>query len=468
MSFHIEGAVEQKLLSNTVSCNKPFDQQGLDANKPPSMQQAAASKVSRLKIHEVIRDNLNHKRSNVVLRRPAEPKPAENHKLLSNKQLMIKFETRSDVNLQTNPSKRQQIQSNTLSNLVNSIKLSLSALTQASPIEDPCPVSPDFKSRSKMANDNDLLDLIQSLKNISTTNFIETFVEDRKYTDLVFAAIDQNFQDVCDILADKLKGRVDYILGVKQLCKLLVKLVYTSLTFQRLITGMTDLELYQYFYIESSSRVLQAIVKVDEYFRARILKIVQVNWLDIVSSQPAVYLACQCIREAGTNLNLDWVFKRLISNPSKLLASKYQKKVLISFMNRCDSNQNVQIVCQVIDRVSTDKILRDRHLTEILARLTNQQNKLVQSKISTILSVPSHYRLGFFGFMISQLNFRSLSDKFVSLFLNILHTNNDADKDSLLRIASACLINIDMIPIPDRSKLVRYCRQLVDQNGLYT
>lgn len=95
-----------------------------------------------------------------------------------------------------------------------------------------------------MANDNDLLDLIQSLKNISTTNFIETFVEDRQYADLVFAAIDYNFQDVCDILADKLKGRIDYILGIKQLCKLLVKLVYISLTFQRLITVMTDLELY--------------------------------------------------------------------------------------------------------------------------------------------------------------------------------------------------------------------------------
>ena len=229
---------------------------------------------------------------------------------------------------------------------------------------------------------------------------------------------------------------------------------------------MTDHELYQYFYIEASSRVIQAIVKVDEYFRARIIKIVHKSWFEIISSQPAVYLACQCIRETDLSVNLGWVFKKLMSNLQKLLASKYQKKVLISFMNRCDESQNIQILSQLIDRVSTDKILRDRHLTEILAKLTNQRHNLVQEKIATILSVPSHFRLGFFGFLVSQLNIRSLSDDLIQMFLQVLLTKNDADSDSLLRIASACLQNMDMIPKADRPKLVKCCQQLVERIGL--
>lgn len=199
----------------------------------------------------------------------------------------------------------------------------------------------------------------------------------------------------------------------------LQKLIKRDINFRKFMTKYCKSRFQQLSANEYASRVMQCLIENDSIFCSFALFCFRKN-LDIYTQGfSSVFLVSVALKCASSEAERDIFGPRLIKNFKKVMAKKYFKRVLVSYISSCDSS-SLPWVFNFITRVLQTSIefLKDRYSTLMMLAFVERHFKPMEEMIIHNLTFETAGILQseMLGYFLAQLDSRDGVDRFRSLF----------------------------------------------------
>jgi len=168
-------------------------------------------------------------------------------------------------------------------------------------------------------------------------------------------------QHVSNLLTDKYGSYV-----LQRLCErsqlLLVKLQPLCLNkFDELVSD------------EFGSRLLQTIAELSQAFREIAFDRFCAKWEANIRRNSSVFFLCAFIKSSASQKELARVHGRLLKEPEKMLASKYSKKVLVAYLEKCDDTILSVAFSAVVRQKNPTLLFEDKYCVHVLLYFVQRQ-----------------------------------------------------------------------------------------------
>ncbi len=277
------------------------------------------------------------------------------------------------------------------------------------PLRAPMPVEP--------------VELPIDINQVTTETFVEKLTSERDVLLKVHEAIRTLPESEIERLVGVALPQLQMLITHKLAGSVVQKLVARS---QRMVDAVSFLDDYCiicFFHNEQASKVLQSVVQRSSTFRTRLLILVKDNWSDAISTVPGVFLICACITTCENPSELHWIYMNLIHNSSRIITSKYQKRILLTFLDLCTQAQQAEVCVKILAPVGLVRILRDKYLTSMIITLVNNgcATACIMLAAAFKKSFEELQNATFFRFMASRLNLAKSHSSLLNMLVHIVN-----------------------------------------------
>jgi hypothetical protein len=188
------------------------------------------------------------------------------------------------------------------------------------------------------------------------------------------------------------------------------RLIQRNLNFRISIASYCKQFFRELAYNEYASRVMQCLVEFDSHFCSYILSIFKKDLSIYVRHFSSVFLIAVALKNAKTDSEKDIFTIKHPKYMEKMLAKKFFKRILISYIESCSSTSLVQMynILKYIYRTPAD-YLRDRYSTLLLIAFLERGFKPLEYAFLDIFRADPISILEFdtFGYFVSQIGHKA-------------------------------------------------------------
>lgn len=267
------------------------------------------------------------------------------------------------------------------------------------------------------------IELPLDLNQVTTQSFIEQLTFDKavllKVHDAIRTLPEVDVERLVDVALPQLQKFTTHRLAGS----VIQRLVARSQKIVSALSALTDDSIAGFFNNEQASKVLQSVVQRSAPFRARLLTLIEKRWSDAICTVPGVFLICACIGTCTDPLELRWIYNNLIHKSSKLITSKYQKRILLTFLDLCTPAQQAEVCKKVLEPVGLLRILRDKYLTSMVVTLINKGDASTCAMLANAFkkSFEELQHTTFYKFMIARLNLANAHSSLLDILLQTVN-----------------------------------------------
>lgn len=245
-----------------------------------------------------------------------------------------------------------------------------------------------------------------------TDSILLEAVETRQACSVLLETIVQAPKQLLSRIALLAIKHLDILTKSRRGSSIVQKIIQRSDMFCDWLSNQSEVRIINLSGKEFSSRMLQVLLAKRADFCYRVLEIIMKHYETLISNISSVFFICTAIRQARkAGLNTSWIFDTLLRDCSKVLTSKYRKRILLTFLEHPTQMEQTLVFKNLLQNQFIERTLRDKFLALILGTLVNLGNTSAEE------------------FAVNALNTRSISiykAPFFKTFMAILDIKDGA------------------------------------------
>lgn len=151
------------------------------------------------------------------------------------------------------------------------------------------------------------------------------------------------------------------------------KLIHRSEIFSTWLINLHEDTLTALVVQDHGRRALQYLLLKRPEFCVKALAVIRSKFESFISTIPGVFFICACLRRAKRcKLDVNWLFNYLLSDSTKVLTSKYRKRILLTLLRSSTDAFLDKTFMYIFASQTMVRIMSDKYLSSILSHMVNK------------------------------------------------------------------------------------------------
>lgn len=196
--------------------------------------------------------------------------------------------------------------------------------------------------------------------------FVEWATNDKERSLALQMFIERCPPEILSIVGELSLQNIEFLVVHRQGSYVVQKIISRSPLFRKCIGISMTMEFEEYVQNEFSSRVLEKLAALSRNFRNLTIKLFCKDWEQLIRNLPAVMFLCGCIKDVSEEANIGMIKGHLLANQDLLFTSKRYKKVLMVFVEVCNSRDLHSMFLGMMKQKTFIEILNDKLLVYVV------------------------------------------------------------------------------------------------------